>query len=147
MKAKNLVDLGIVELDAEDYALTPEEQARENERIVNQIKADGEKIEEVDDTRLIISGSIDTETRDLAKEAMVMNYNTAADMNAEHMKDKKRRKRKRIFKSVVITLIVAFIGLALISGYEIVVPQSVIDTADGMWNSVRDFVIEWFSKR
>lgn len=147
MKAKNLVDLGIVELDAEDYALTPEEQARENERIVNQIKADGEKIEEVDDTRLIISGSLDSETRDLAKETMVMNYDTAADMNKEWQKDKKRKKRKRIFKSVIITLIVAFIGLALLSGYEIVVPQSVINTVDGMWNSVREFVIEWFNKR
>ncbi len=147
MKAKNLVDLGIVELDAEDYALTPEEQARENERIVNEIKAEGEKIEEVDDTRLIINGSIDTETRDLAKETMVMNYDTAADMNKEWQKDKKRKKRKRIFKSLIITLIVVFIGLALLSGYEIVVPQSVINTVDGMWNSVREFVIEWFSKR
>lgn len=146
MKAKNLVDLGIVELDAEDYALTPEEQARENERIVNQIKAEGEKIEEVDDTRLNISITEGTEERqDAALSILEKEKMLQAERIEEWQKEKKRKKRKRVFKSTILIVIAIIIALAWVSGYRIEIPQEVVVHIEGIFNSAKDFVVNFFT--
>lgn len=146
MKEINVEDLNVLEVSGEDMTPTPEDIARENERIINEVLEEGKKIKDVDDKVLIVEGHEDYFNRqNAALDILEKEKALQVEREKEWLKEKKKKRRVRRLKAGVLIAIAGFIALAWLSGFRIEIPQEVINTFDGMWQSVRDFVINFFS--
>ena len=70
-----------------------------------------------------------------------------AEKDAEWLKEKRSKKIKRMVKTSAIVVIIVIIGLALLAGYRIPISEDVVIHIKGIWESAKDFVIQyWVNK-
>lgn len=145
----DVTDLGLGEYTIQVVPKnTLEENTKEAERMMNEFRSEAQQMDTASDDGLNHSNLIidDHETKSSSIELL----NTERQMQNERLeewnKEKKAKKRKRVIKMVFWIAIVAILGLALLGGYRIPVPEEWIVWADGAWNAARDFVVKLISR-
>ncbi len=140
------IDLGFIELDENDLAPTPEEIAQENEQKLREIKEEGKKIEEVEETNVGFDINIDKALEDEERKARGLGVTDKAMelvmLKMKEQEDKNKAKaRKRFIVLSILIFVFAVMLIAYLAGYEIYVPEPVLLHMQGIWNTAKDAVM------
>lgn len=136
------------------------EAAKQSKLLLEEITLKKQKLDEIPDTvpdttlEIYVSDTVendrDIKALELLEEERQMQIERKliqAEKDAEWLKEKRSKKIKRMVKTSAITFIVGVIGLALLAGYRIPISEDVVIHFKGIWESAKDFVIQYWVNR
>lgn len=136
------------------------EAAKQSKLLLEEITLKKQKLDEIPDTvpdttlEIYVSDTVendrDIKALELLEEERQMQIERKliqAEKDAEWLKEKRSKKIKRMVKTSAIAFIVGVIGLALLAGYRIPISEDVVIHFKGIWESAKDFVIQYWVNR
>lgn len=136
------------------------ETAKQLKKLLEETVLQKQKLDEIPDTvsdttlEIYVSDTVESD-RDIKalelleeeRQMQVKRKLIQAEKDAEWLKEKRSKKIKRWVKTSAIMIVIGVIGLALLAGYRIPISDDVVIHLKGIWESAKDFVIQYWTNR
>lgn len=127
------------------------EAAKQSKMLLEEIAFQKQKLNEIPDIvsegslEINISDTVESERDTKALDILEKERQMQLDRELEWKKEKKAKKIKRWVKTSLIAIVVGTVGLSLLAGYRIPIPEEVAIHIKGIWESAKDFVVSYFT--
>lgn len=127
------------------------EAAKQSKLLLEEIALKKQKLDEIPDTvpdtmlEIYVSDTVESDRDIKALDILERERQMQLDRELEWKKEKRVKKIKRWVKTSLIVFVVGIVGLSLLAGYRIPIPEEVAIHVKGIWESAKDFVVSYFT--
>lgn len=148
---KKLKEIDVAKEEAKFAKEEAVETAKQLKKLLEETALQKQKLDEIPDTvsdttlEIYVSDTVENERDTKALDILEKERQMQLERELEWKKEKRAKKIKRWVKTSLIVIVVGTVGLSLLAGYRIPIPEEVAIHIKGIWESAKDFVVSYFT--